>query len=137
MTNEEEIKKHKQTIKALEERIEQIEKGITNYPPKGTPCEVWDSEWTHKQLAYSCGDGNFSLCVGRSSHPAYPFVNFKPLTTPKLGLWVARDEDKTLKLCTEKPDRFQTDWDICDDLYICLDEDLFPDLKWGDNPIEI
>lgn len=60
-------------------------------------------------------------------------------------MWVARDYNGSLRLHFDKPKRQGYVWHT--DNYFgssrsitiqgCLDGNLFPDLKWTDNPVEI
>lgn len=62
-------------------------------------------------------------------------------------MWIARDKDGELYLFTfVKPVRIEEDnenyWikdEYCGDLADCirLDDKLFPDLKWEDEPVEV
>lgn len=61
-------------------------------------------------------------------------------------MWVARDKDECLWLYIDKPIRSQTQiwWEVDtinsllrDDDCMEIDGDLFPDLSWEDEPIEV
>ena len=56
-------------------------------------------------------------------------------------MWIARDEDGTLNLFTEfKPHRVDGLWindSLSDDYYIQLDESLFPEITYHNNPVEV
>ena len=57
---------------------------------------------------------------------------------PKIKGWVARDKDGTLVLYGQKPDREIVNWDDCGtDEHICINRNMFPYLKWEDEPIEV
>jgi len=59
-------------------------------------------------------------------------------------MWVARDkEDNVLALYIYKPIRKETYWthderlDISRGRWMYLPKDMFPDLKWEDEPLEV
>lgn len=61
-------------------------------------------------------------------------------------MWVARDKDEDLWLYTDKPKRSQTNcWWEADtqtnpldaDEVMLINRELFPDLSWEDEPIEV
>lgn len=59
-------------------------------------------------------------------------------------MWIARDKNGDLNLFTHRPLRFNGEWLISDiDLihngakYMPIDNRLFPNLKWKDEPIEV
>lgn len=61
-------------------------------------------------------------------------------------MWVARDKDECLWLFIDKPIRSQKNdwWEVDtqnsllrDDDCLQIDEELFPDLSWEDEPIEV
>ena len=56
---------------------------------------------------------------------------------PTINGWVARDQDGLLTLFDSEPKRFPIDesWVGCG--FTDLPKDLFPDLKWEDEPIEV
>jgi hypothetical protein len=58
-------------------------------------------------------------------------------------MWVARDKDGRLGITEEKPSRYTVDaadgpvfWSS-DDTGMFINPNLFPDLKWEDDPIEV
>lgn len=57
------------------------------------------------------------------------------------SLWLARDKDNFLTLFKNKPERLNGRWlDFNPDTekqFIFIDETLFPDLKWRDEPLEV
>jgi hypothetical protein len=142
MNNKDKIKELEDTIDKAKKQIQELKE---NYPPKGTPCAVWEEDG-EKNLHYSNGDGTFSS-GSPSEFDAYRmrWTFFQPLTTPKLGLWiprdkmglwVARDVDGALCAYTEKPIRKGRVWSTRS-RFVYLSSDLFPDLKWEDKPLEI
>lgn len=54
-------------------------------------------------------------------------------------MWIARDKNNDLCLYKEKPSRNENDsqWFIAGGYYLILQENLFPELKWEDEPIEV
>lgn len=61
-------------------------------------------------------------------------------------MYVARDKNKCLWLFIDKPKREQTNgwWEVDtqnsllrDDDWMEIDGDLFPDLRWEDEPLEV
>ena len=55
-------------------------------------------------------------------------------------MWVARDKDGTLKCFSKRPNRLGVSW--CVDDNVCgysmlIDSNLFHDLKWKDEPLEV
>ena len=60
------------------------------------------------------------------------------------SMWIARDEDGSLRIYNDEPIRSCIDdkWtiDFSKTLYdecMAIDDDLFPELKWEDEPLEI
>lgn len=49
--------------------------------------------------------------------------------------WLARDENNSLYLYEKRPVRDHNEW--IEETVIYLDDDLFSDLTWDDNPIEV
>ena len=57
---------------------------------------------------------------------------------PKIKGWVARDKDGTLVFYGQKPDREIVNWDDSGtDEHVCINQNMFPDLKWEDEPIKV
>ena len=58
---------------------------------------------------------------------------------PKIKVWVARDSDGCLTLCKVKPQRWEGDFWIGEGgaEYFPLDSQIFPELTWEDEPIEV
>ncbi len=54
----------------------------------------------------------------------------------KLTLWLARDKDGELYLYFNRPERGETVW-VAESGYMRIDDNLFPNLTWGDEPKEI
>lgn len=52
---------------------------------------------------------------------------------PKIKGWVARDKDEALFFGKNEPERLVTVWCGFDE-FIALPSDMFPDLKWEDEP---
>ncbi|MBQ0073637.1 MAG: hypothetical protein KBT34_05545 [Prevotella sp.] len=52
-------------------------------------------------------------------------------------MWVARDKDGTLFLYQSIPDRGKATFEPNDGSYMDIDSDLFPDLKFEDEPIQV
>jgi len=61
-------------------------------------------------------------------------------------MWIARDKDECLWLFIDKPIRSQTNgwWEVDtqnsllrDDVCLQINGDLFPELGWEDEPIEV
>lgn len=55
----------------------------------------------------------------------------------KYKLWVARDRDGFLYLFNEKPERLHTCGGWRSEWFYSIRYDLFPDLTWEDEPIEV
>ena len=52
-------------------------------------------------------------------------------------MWVARDEDEDLVLHNSYPKRGEQGWWESDGDEIEIDSNLFPSLKWEDEPIKV
>lgn len=54
-------------------------------------------------------------------------------------MWIARDKDNSLWLYNEKPIRNEeeNDWSPTDIVVGALDTNMFPELRWEDEPIEV
>lgn len=50
-------------------------------------------------------------------------------------MFVARDKDNSLYLYYTKPTRINEEW-VADDGFL-INSELFPELKWEDEPIEV
>ena len=57
------------------------------------------------------------------------------------SLWLARDKDGFLTLFKSKPERAHEEWvdfnPETEEQFIFIDNSLFPNLKWEDEPIEV
>lgn len=58
---------------------------------------------------------------------------------PKIKVWVARDlgNEIELNLFTEKPTRGEFNWFVSNGDIIKLNRNIFPELKWESEPIEV
>ena len=102
--------------------------------------EVWEHDKVLNPYSY---DKGYELQLDKTNltNLAYHFyelgLNAKE-NTPKIKGWVARDKDGTLVLYGQKPDREIVNWDDCGtDEHICINRNMFPYLKWEDEPIEV
>ena len=55
----------------------------------------------------------------------------------KIKGWVARDSNGSLTLCKVRPSRYENDCWVDAEEYFPLDSQIFPYLKWEDEPIEV
>ena len=49
----------------------------------------------------------------------------------ELKAWVARDEDGSLYMYTDKPEKMSGNWYAANG-YVTLDDSLFPEVQWSD-----
>lgn len=56
---------------------------------------------------------------------------------PSITAWVARDYDGGLYLYLNRPQKTMNGYQCLHDLFRKIDRDLFPELKYGDDPIEV
>lgn len=62
---------------------------------------------------------------------------FKEISSlPTIKGWVARDANGIFVLYEDKPYRRKREWMDSQNLFL-LDDELLPDLKWEDEPIEV
>ena len=52
-------------------------------------------------------------------------------------MWIARDKDGSLCEYNTKPFRENGSWELSSNGCVELDNNLYPDLKWEDEPIEV
>ena len=55
----------------------------------------------------------------------------------KIKGWVARDSDGSLTLWKVKPHRWKDDFWICGEEFFSLSLQIFPELTWESEPIEV
>lgn len=55
----------------------------------------------------------------------------------KIKGWVARDSDGSLTLCKAKPQRYMNDCWVNAEEYFPLGSQIFPELTFEDEPIEV
>lgn len=72
------------------------------------------------------------LSVGREDIEPY---NSEPEDKVTIEGWVARDGNNSLYLYEKRPVRDHNEW--TEEIIIHLDDDLFPNLTWSDDPLEI
>lgn len=58
-------------------------------------------------------------------------------TIPSITAWVARDYDGGLYLYLNRPQETMNGYHCLHDLFRKIDRDFFPELKYGDDPIEV
>lgn len=52
-------------------------------------------------------------------------------------MWIARDKNERLFLYYKKPKRRKNGWHIKGEPYLQLEKDMFLNLKWEDEPVEV
>jgi hypothetical protein len=80
--------------------------------------------------------GFTSTDVNEAARMAYIEALEEISSLPTIKGWVARDEDGLLALYEERPIRRNREW-MSSMNFFTLDHELFPDLKWEDEPIEV
>lgn len=58
-------------------------------------------------------------------------------TRTKTKFYVTRNPDGEVRLFADKPTLYQDGWSNLLHKYIVLDKNLFPHVKWGDEPLEV
>ena len=54
----------------------------------------------------------------------------------EMSVWIARDKDGELCLYKSKPWRCVYDQFDCDDIFLPMDEDMYPEITWENSPKE-
>jgi hypothetical protein len=140
--------------KQLEERNKVVEEepiwkkmGLPREPKYGDLMEMWDgSEPAFPNIerfdSFTTEGSVRSMREdGRFPRHAYAYGRFLELPvkqeTPKMGLWVARDEDGCLYGYYQHPFRVDRVWKVSSEECVVLNQKAYPDLKWEDEPMEI
>ena len=100
-------------------------KAYEKYPEK----LVWSKNAPGKQYG--------KIDINKDARDAFIRAYKEISALPTIKGWVARDQDGLLTLFDSEPKRFPVDesWIGCG--FTDLPKDLFPDLKWEDEPIEV
>ena len=77
------------------------------------------------------------FCDGEREGTVHAILNHPCNNLPKIHGWVARELNGALNLYEVEPARYKGFWWDRDYTSTCLDPDLFPDLTWEDEPIEV